>query len=111
MSPKNEETEEEPSLDELTLPEFKSKLPGYLADAVVARDRHMLETLDIVAQKIDFVLVVLSHHNKVLRKVEKRTNRYEKLKLMLTSKWGIIAYIVMLVLPLIMTKLVQKYWP
>lgn len=110
MSPKLDD-EEDSTLEEVIVPEFKSNLPGFLADSLDARDKHVLEALSIIAQKQDFLVTIIIRQNRVIRKVEARTNRYEKLKLMLTSKWGIIVTVIMFIAPVFLTKLVHTYWP
>lgn len=111
MSPKNEENEDDLTLGEIEVPEFKSNVPGYLADDLDKKDRYMVETLQIMAQKQDWVISIIVSHNRVIRKVENRTNRYEKIKTILLSKWSIITYILALIYPIIMPKLLQKFWP
>lgn len=105
------QSNEDELLDELKIPEFKSSIPNYLAEGLTAKDRHVLDALSIIAQKQDFLFNVLVEERKLMRLIKRRSDNYEKIVLILTSKWSVVLYLIALLYPVLSTKLIQKIWP
>lgn len=103
--------QEEEGLTELEVPEFKSHIPSFLADGLEPKDREILATLSIIAQKQDFLLSVIKDDRKKLEEAFKIAKRHEKLVLILTSRYSLLIYVPVLFLPALASKWVSKFWP
>lgn len=105
-------------LPDLVVPDFKADIPGYVADGLTPKENHILGALSIMSKQLDFVVLNLKlmreQHNRVatITKIAyRRTQKYEKLVLMLTSKWSVVIYLIAALYPILSNKLIQKFWP
>lgn len=92
----------------LALPAFKAQIPDHLLEGMSKRDYHTLVTMHIIAQQVDWLCHNLIDQNAHLRRIERDHIRLRRWKDILSSKWSVVAFILLLLAPLVVSKLVER---
>ena len=89
----------------LEIPHFDPVIPEDLIENLSKRDKHVVQTLSMVAQKVDFIIECVVSHNDALRSFERRIVKVEQWRTFVMSKWSLIAGAFVLFFPYIIPKL------
>jgi hypothetical protein len=95
----------------IELPVFNSRIPSDLLEQVSKRDRHVLDTLSVLAQQMDFNTSILLQQNKQIRALDARIRRIDKWRTVLLNKWSPWIALFVMALPFIISRLIDSWWP
>lgn len=96
------------SVPVLTLPEFKARIPDHLLEGLSKRDHHTLTTLHLMAEQVDWLCSNVITQNEQMRRIERDHIRIRRWKELVASKWSVIVAIILLIAPLVVSKLIDK---
>ncbi len=94
------------AVPELELPDFKPKIPDHLLEGLTKRESHILLTMDLMAQKMDWICHEMIAQNVQMRRMERETVKLRRFRDALTSKWAIASAIGVYISPTIVPKLI-----
>ena|ERR1043165_6093723 len=92
-------------------PAFQPRIPPDLLDSpnLTRREREVVAALDVMAQQSDFNTAQMLLLNKQVRTLEYRLWKQERWRSLLVSKWSIPAYLALLGLPVIVSKVIENW--
>lgn len=90
---------------EVEMPTFMAAIPDDLMENLSKRDQHVLRTLSVMAQQVEWLMKVLIEQNSSLRSMEKRQIRVERWKNLLMSRWGVLVAILTVSGPYLLPRL------
>lgn len=93
--------------EQLKVPEFKSMLPPHVAARLSESDRYLVDSVSRMEQQTAWLTQTAVETNKAVRDVDKRVDRLTRWRDALTSKWSLIAGVLMLFVPVIVKAIVE----
>ena len=94
----------------LTVPEFKSVIPGHLLGKLSDQERYLVETLSKMEQQNSWLIVAAVKSNAATIDLDTRQARVEIWKERLSSKWALIFGALALLIPVILKAIIDHYW-
>lgn len=107
--PDDDLTDDDLTIPMIAPPERFVDIPDHLVAGMNKRDRQIIEAMHRMAQQIDWLCTNLVAVNSHARRLEKGYIKMRNWRRFIMSKWSLALYIVMLVAPLIISKLVEKW--
>lgn len=95
----------------LEIPEFHSVIPAHLVDKLSASERYLVEQISAAEQIQKFLLSEALENRRAVIEIDARLNKIEEFNSALVSKWAVIAGLLVLIIPAILTGIIRHYLP
>ena len=86
----------------LEKPEFKSSIPPYLTQNLTEHERFLVESLSRIEQQAAWLVSCALSQNRAVIDIDLRVKSVEKWKSMFTGKWGVLATVTIILLPVVL---------
>lgn len=93
----------------LSVPEFRSTIPPHVLARLPESERYLVEMVSKVEQRDAFLINAATNANEASIGLDIRVTKVEKFIERLTNKWSVIAYIILLSVPVVLKILIERW--
>lgn len=103
-----DKTERIPRYSELQKPEFKSSIPPHLVDKLSPQEKYLVETLSRMEAQNEWLIKASLENNRAERETDIRVQELQDWKTVVTSKWAVVAALLLLIVPVAIERAISK---
>jgi hypothetical protein len=92
------------------VPDFKSTIPSHLLGKLGDQERYIVETLSKMEQQNTWIMLTTVEINTAVIELDERQGKVEVWKERITSKWAMVLGVVVLLVPVVLKTLIERYW-
>lgn len=101
--------DDQSTIKPLAIPEFKSTIPVHMLAKMAEQDRWLSETVSLMEQREKWLVSACTENREKLIEVDTLARTVYNWKQRLTSRWGVVVAIIVLVAPVVVKALLEHW--